>query len=203
MDKKIAWEPWQILPNLPDFSPDEELDTPMFSDGEDQDDPLAGFVGIPIVPKVRTPLGYFSLDDPMSPLNMCDCWVGHTNFDIAPAIAEQIESVPGIEMFRTITRYRFFVGVAKLFNFRDVRVAINDIIHAESSAIDNELTDEEVLEVLRGHVSEFKRWAIFCSSDGFIDYIVTESDDDQEFDVKVRDFKADKKYTVITSEDIV
>lgn len=200
MENKIAWEPWQIVPNLPEFPPEESLD-PTFLDGMDQEDPMAGMIGIPIIPRITTPLGHFSIDDPMSPLNMCDCWTGHTNFDITPAIAEAIESIPGVEIFKTVTRYRFFLGVAKLFEFREVRVAINDIIDAESEAVNNDISDEEVLEVLQDHVSTFKRWAIFLSNDGFIDYVATNDDEDQEFDLKVSDFKADKKYTVITSED--
>ena len=97
--------------------------------------------------------------------------------------------------------YRFFIGIAKLFNFREVRQEIQDIIGGESSSI-TKMADFEVVEVLRSQLSDFKRWAVFCSADGFIDYIATNEDEDQEYDIKLRDFKQDKKYTVITSEDL-
>ena len=48
---------------------------------------------------------------------------------------------------------------------------------------------------------EFKRWAVFCSGDGFIDYIATNEDDDKEFELKLKDFRNHKNSIVITSDD--
>ena len=48
---------------------------------------------------------------------------------------------------------------------------------------------------------EFKKWAVFCSIDGFIDYIATNEEDDKEFELKLKDFKKDQNSTVITSDD--
>jgi hypothetical protein len=204
MTNKIAWEKWDETALIPEDIPEE--DKPVFGSSDvdeldgDEGFGLIGF-GLPMPIKVRTPLGFFHIDDPMAPSNMFDCWIGHTNFDITHEIADMIESVPGIESFRVMSRYRFFIGIAKLFNFREVRQEIQDIIGGESSSI-TKMADFEVVEVLRSQLSDFKRWAVFCSSDGFIDYIATNEDEDQEYDIKLRDFKQDKKYTVITSEDL-
>lgn len=53
-----------------------------------------------------------------------DCWVGHTNFDITNRIKDKLNTIQGIEMLKIFTRYRFFIGVGKMFNFKDVRNSI-------------------------------------------------------------------------------
>jgi hypothetical protein len=111
-----------------------------------------------------------------------------------------MEEVPGVEAFKIMSRYRFFIGIAQLFNFRDVRQEIQDIIGGESASI-NTMEDSEVIEVLKTQLMEFKRWAVFCSGDGFIDYIATNEDDDKEFELKLKDFRNHKNSIVITSDD--
>jgi len=55
-----------------------------------------------------------------------DCWVGHTNFDITPSIKDKLEKTTGIEVLKIQSRYRFFVGVGKMFDFKQVRKNIED-----------------------------------------------------------------------------
>lgn len=64
----------------------------------------------------------------MTVLSNFDCWMAHTNFDITPVIKEKLNVVPGVEVLKICSRYRFFVGVGTMFNFRDVRKNIEDII---------------------------------------------------------------------------
>ena len=64
----------------------------------------------------------------MTVLSNFDCWMAHTNFDITPMIKEKLNVVPGVEVLKICSRYRFFVGVGTMFNFRDVRKNIEDII---------------------------------------------------------------------------
>lgn len=54
-------------------------------------------------------------------LSNFDCWMGHTNFDITPIIKEELNNIPGIEVLKICSRYRFFVGIGSMFNFTDVR----------------------------------------------------------------------------------
>ena len=61
-------------------------------------------------------------------LSNFDCWMGHTNFDITPAIKEKLNTVPGVEVLKICSRYRFFVGVGIMFDFRDVRKNIESVI---------------------------------------------------------------------------
>lgn len=67
----------------------------------------------------------------MTILSNFDCWMGHTNFDITPIIKEKLNTIPGVEVLKICSRYRFFVGVGTMFNFTDVRKNIEDIILPE------------------------------------------------------------------------
>ena len=201
MTNKIAWEKWEDI-DLPRLDPIDEKEDMLFPDGEIDEDLISQLNFGPILPapKMRTPLGIFSIDDPLRPSKMFDCWIGHTNFDLTHEIAMKIEEVPGVEAFKIMSRYRFFIGIAQLFNFRDVRQDIQDIIGGESASI-NTMEDSEVIEVLKTQLMEFKRWAVFCSGDGFIDYIATNEDNDKEFELKLKDFRDHNNSIVITSDD--
>lgn len=64
------------------------------------------------------------LVEEMTLLSSFDCWMGHTNFDITPKIKEQLNTIPGIEVLKICSRYRFFIGVGTMFDFAEVRKAI-------------------------------------------------------------------------------
>ena len=59
-----------------------------------------------------------------------DCWLGHTNFNLTEEIKEGLNKVDGIEVLKICSRYRFFVGIGKMFEFSDVRERIEkDILN--------------------------------------------------------------------------
>ena len=53
--------------------------------------------------------------------NNFDCWVAHTNFNLTESIKNELDEVEGIEILRIFSRYRFLIGVGKMFEFTDVR----------------------------------------------------------------------------------
>ena len=53
-----------------------------------------------------------------------DCWMGHVNFNLTDKIKKQLSQQDGVEILKVCSRYRFFVGVGRMFNFRDVRQGI-------------------------------------------------------------------------------
>ena len=57
-----------------------------------------------------------------------DCWIGHTNFDITPSVKKILNEVNGVEVLKICSRYRFFIGVGKMFEFKTVRENIERII---------------------------------------------------------------------------
>ena len=77
---------------------------------------------------VQTPLGIFHYEDKLKPSEKFDCWIGYTNFDITQNVSDLIECVDGVEALEVMSRYTFFLGVGKMFNFRDVRLGIESLI---------------------------------------------------------------------------
>lgn len=57
-----------------------------------------------------------------------DCWVGHTNFDITHETKNILDAIQGVEVLKIFSRYRFFIGVARMFKFKDVRASIEKSI---------------------------------------------------------------------------
>ena len=53
----------------------------------------------------------------ISMLTNFDCWVGHTNFNLSKKIASELEKIEGVELLRICSRYRFFIGIGKMFDF--------------------------------------------------------------------------------------
>lgn len=68
------------------------------------------------------------LIDDVSMLASFDCWIGHTNFDITHSIKNTLNKIPGVEILKIFSRYRFFIGVGKMFDFKDVRQYIEDAL---------------------------------------------------------------------------
>lgn len=76
------------------------------------------------------PLNNQIIDD-ISMLTSFDCWIGHTNFDLTPSIKTMLDSIPGIELLKIYSRYRFFIGIGKMFEFTEVRKIIEDSLIGE------------------------------------------------------------------------
>ena len=65
----------------------------------------------------------------LSMLSTYDCWLGHTNFDITQSIKQKLDMIEGIEVLKICSRYRFFIGIGRMFEFKNVRSDIEqDII---------------------------------------------------------------------------
>lgn len=68
------------------------------------------------------------LMDDISMLSSFDCWIGHTNFDLTPLVKDIIDDIPGVELLKICSRYRFFIGVGKMFDFKEVRKRIEEAL---------------------------------------------------------------------------
>ena len=47
--------------------------------------------------------------------------LAHANFDITKEIKSRLNKTEGVELLKVLSRYRFFVGVGKMFDFKQVR----------------------------------------------------------------------------------
>ena len=57
-----------------------------------------------------------------------DCWIGHCNFNLTDDIKDEMDKIEGIEVLKICSRYRFFIGIGKMFDFKNVRQDIENII---------------------------------------------------------------------------
>lgn len=60
-----------------------------------------------------------------------DCWMGHTNFNLTKDIRDKLNRTEGVEVLKICSRYRFFIGVGRMFDFKDVRKTIEDLFLGE------------------------------------------------------------------------
>lgn len=72
------------------------------------------------------------LMDDVAMLSSFDCWLGHTNFDLTYSIKDILNKVPGIEVLKICSRYRFFIGIGQMFDFTEVRNDIEKTILGEN-----------------------------------------------------------------------
>ena len=180
--KKIAWENWK---EKVDYSPPEnKLEEAVEEDEDAIEKSLLSAMEIPRL--VQTPLGIFHYEDKLKPSEKFDCWIGYTNFDITQNISDLIECVDGVEALEVMSRYTFFLGVGKMFNFRDVRLGIESLI-LEPEYPEDTLTildSDEIIrsvEIIKEQLSSEKHWAIFVSNEGDIDYAKTDNKNDEQF----------------------
>ena len=174
-EKKIAWEKWDEDILQQEIA--EDFHESYYEEEEElAEDALAFLDKIPHL--VATPMGMFQLHDKMSVLNQFDCWVGHTNFDITYSKKEQIELVEGVELLHITSRYRFFVGIGKLFEFSDVRKSIEKEV-CKKIFLDEDSKD--AVNLIKDEISQDKFWSIFVDSAGEIFYTSTNDPDDEEY----------------------
>ena len=187
LNKIIAWERWdedvveqEIVENFYDSHEDIE-------DEEGIEDALAFLGKIPSL--VTTPMGVYQLHDKMNIMNQFDCWMGYTNFDITKSIQDSIEQAEGVELLSVMSRYRFFLGVGKMFKFPDVRRAIEASVCC--SPLDQDT--KESVDLIKDSISSDKFWTIFVSQSGEISYASTNSETDEIYFSKLKHYQKRKK----------
>ena len=125
--KKIGWQKYEDLIEKQMSSP--LLKTIIqqmivYSEEEDEEDEYEDMEAykqanatsnMPILPISK------ELMDDMAMLSNFDCWIGHANFDITKEIKSRLNKTEGVELLKVLSRYRFFVGIGKMFDFKEVR----------------------------------------------------------------------------------
>ena len=93
-------------------SEEEESEEEEFMDSYKQSNATSSMPFLPISKELM---------DDMAMLSNFDCWIGHTNFDITKEIKSMLNKTEGVELLKVLSRYRFFVGIGKMFDFKEVR----------------------------------------------------------------------------------
>lgn len=188
MDKKIVWE----------FMHNEEADETEEDevDGEDEEEFDDGYNDMEDrnpTQLIATPFGTYRVNDKYNPLRLFVWWVGHTNFNLSARVINKLSKIPGIELLKINTRYRFMIAVGKAFHFSDVR---RDIERALEIIKDTELDENKIVESLK---SKHEKWAVLFSDGSHM----TATDADYEEGVKeFNEYLKDNKGKMITHNDV-
>ena len=188
--KKIAWSSWSALEEamvLSEMMPPipESLDDINPEELSPEESQMLAFMPIFPTPEsklLHTPLGFFPMDSALKPSERWDCRIGHTNFEITQSVKNILNCIDGVEALKILGRYTFFIGVATMFKFKDVRV---DIEKQLCSYTEQEVLDEETkitVDLVRGQLESNKYWSILVTSSGKVDYVVSNSLDQTYLD---------------------
>lgn len=98
-------------------APEDQYDDTSYADGQE----------------IEEEQSFFMLDKDFSAEVMLatnyDCWLGHTNFNITENIKQKLNEVEGVEVLKVCSRYRFFIGVGRMFEFSYVRGNIEKALY--------------------------------------------------------------------------
>ena len=118
---RIVWQKWEdplsAIKNQANsrITPDEDDDS--FNFGEQLNQSF-----VKSYPMMATPMGIFPIPEPDT--TQFDFWTGHTNFNITANIGNIIDTAEGVESLDIFTRYRFRIGVGRVFSSTDVKSKI-------------------------------------------------------------------------------
>jgi len=217
--RKIAWEKFTPISDGNSNPPDEEKD--LDEDSEEFDEEQEGLVNLINLEevlskrKVKTPFGYYDLNDDFSPYNMFECWIGHTNFRLTKSDFNILNSkIDGIGCLKVLSPYRFFIGIEKMFTFPAVRIQIqkdlcnNLEIQDDINVLNNNVdyTINMVISKINDalfSIRDSEKWAVFISRDGNVETIKnSEFESDIEYQNKLKNLKSLKNGNIITYDSL-
>lgn len=131
--KKIGWQKYEDMLEQQLHSPLLQVFYDSFNSMDEEDfteEELEAMQEMPIDQQQLVPIDNKLMENITLTSNF-DCWMGHTNFNITNSVKEELNNVDGVEILRICSRYRFFVGVGKMFDFAAVRRDIEDKLSAQ------------------------------------------------------------------------
>lgn len=69
---------------------------------------------------IATPMGLIPYNEYTASSKIFNFWIGHTNFNLSKKVVSIIEKTDGVETLDIFTRYRFRIGIGKVFEDREV-----------------------------------------------------------------------------------
>lgn len=142
----IIWQKWKDPFGEKDNDIDVEEEYSNFFDSEDEEnyeekkshfDELLNNKQIKVI---ATPMGIVPINENTASGKIFNFWVGHTNFNVSKHIFRILENTAGVETLDVFTRYRFRIGIGKVFNDSAVMKDIQESVysHLEESKNDEE-----------------------------------------------------------------
>lgn len=191
--KRIVWEPWYDVEDTKEENEELEIESFQFGDDDDDEDEMAlspEFIldGNLLNQKINTPIGQFLKNDRMLPNKYFEsCWIGHANFDLTHKELEVLNTAPGVECVKIMSRYRFFIGVGKAFEFTSVRSYIEEKL--TNSLIDVASNDEDISDT---------KWALFINENGGVGGIsISQFPSLEEYELELTKIRQSKNGNVL------
>lgn len=143
-------------------------------------------------PALAGPMGLIPIGGHNDPGQNFKLWVGHTNFHVTPKVVAAIKGVPGVEVFRVWTPYRFWLGVGMLFRSHDVQQNVERAVCPRSPT-------EVSLAALRKSLGRHPYWAIVVRQDGKVQCLTGQTESDVSG--KVAPFRGTARQVHLSWED--
>lgn len=131
----IIWQKWKD----PFGEKDDDIDLDneynnFFDDANDTDnlidEKLNSITENKHIKVIATPMGIVPINENTASGKIFNFWIGHTNFSITKYIADIIEKTDGVETLDIFTRYRFRIGIGKVFSDSEVMKDIQESIYS-------------------------------------------------------------------------
>lgn len=200
--RQIAWENlYEELPPIADGfllfgdEEDEQEGDDHEENSFDNEDKLV-IPTVPQLPVTISPFGTHPLNDPLNPRRMMHFCLGHTNFGLTESDVKLISETEGVDIL-LFGRYRFIVGIAKMFNPQTVKLNIQTRLCGMKVATDS---IDELPPDLRAEIENMIRdvehnpaWALYMFPNGRIHVITSGNSNDTDFVAKLSLLQAAKK----------
>ncbi len=179
MRKEISWES-QHLEILGETLEEKDDVDEVYDDGFDDEKELQAIMS--------TPWGPFRVNDKMNPYRQFEFWMGHTNFNIDQAAKDVLDNTLGVEVLFIISPLRFMVAKGKMFEWRDVRIAIEKglcgkhVVDEQIESIQDADVREKIGKVKDDLIKAFDHWAIYVFPNGEYDSSHVKDENEGEFE---------------------
>jgi hypothetical protein len=138
MDKKIGWQKYEDVIQTEMYSPLASLILEEFNSTIDEEEDYETEEKEDMTESLIVPKNFY---ETVSLMSRFDCWIGHTNFNITTSVKNTLNEVDGIEVLNVISRYRFFIGIGKMFKFTEVRKDIENSILSKGETIESSIEE--------------------------------------------------------------
>jgi hypothetical protein len=174
LDPKISFEKWidpinpkSVIKDRSEYTPEETeiLDSLKIKYNSEKDvDAASSETKMKNMRFIMGPMGVIPMDEQNYPDTNYNLWVYHTNFDVGENISKTISTNPGVEIFKVWTRYRGWIGIAKMFDhnkvFSEIKQGVKKYFNVkpENKLYGKEAAVYSLNEVLS---SNFKHYSIY------------------------------------------
>lgn len=110
-------------------SSSENVDSQYIDENENDNELNENMIRKQQIKAIITPMGIIPYDETNAASKVFNFWVGHTNFNVSKSVSTIIEDTDGVETLDVFTRYRFRIGIGRLFKPSEVMSNITSDVY--------------------------------------------------------------------------